>query len=334
MNAQALYPLLLEPIFQYRLWGGRRLAHILRAPLPGNDPIGEVWLLSDRDEHASVVANGSLQGQLLRQLLERWPEQLLGKLAGRFRRFPLLLKFLDAREFLSVQVHPSDGQASYLPAGESGKTEAWIVMEGGPKRLVYAGLKSNTTAENLRKAIADGTVSDHLAGFRPNPGDCVLLQAGTVHSLGDLVVFEVQQNSDVTFRLDDWNRVDARTGQPRPLQIDQAMACIDFTRGPVGPVTPKREESQDVPRERMVMCEQFGVWRMRGGSPFTVGAVDVPRVLVCLDGMGDLQHQDANYSVGRDDVMILPAALDASTFQPRGSVNLLELSLPDKPLNQ
>ena len=329
MSARALYPLLFEPIFQYRLWGGRRLAHLLRAPLPGNGPIGEAWLLSDRDEHASVVANGDLKGQSLRQVLEQWPEQLLGAMAGRFRRFPLLLKFLDARELLSVQVHPSDEQASYLPAGESGKAEAWIVMESGPKSLVYAGLKPNTSAEDLRRAIAQGTVSEHLAHFSPTPGDSVFLQAGTVHSLGDLVVFEVQQNSDVTFRLDDWNRVDAQTGRPRALQIDQAMACIDFARGPVGPVTPTLEESAGVLRERIILCEQFGLWRLRGGSPFAVGAVDTPRVLVCLDGLGDLQHEDANYSMGRGDVMLLPAAVGACVFQPRGSVNLLELSLPE-----
>jgi mannose-6-phosphate isomerase len=329
VSTRALYPLLFEPIFQYRLWGGRRLAHLLRAPLPGNGPIGEAWLLSDRDEHESVVAHGSLQGQSLRQLLDQWPKQLLGRLAGRFRRFPLLLKFLDARELLSVQVHPSDEQTSYLPAGESGKTEAWIVMESGPKSLVYAGLKPNTTAEDLRRAIAQGTVSEHLAHFSPTPGDSVFLQAGTVHSLGDLVVFEVQQNSDVTFRLDDWNRVDGQTGQPRALQVEQAMACIDFARGPVGPVAPQREESPGVLRERIVLCEQFGLWRLRGGSPFAVGAADTPRVLVCLDGLGDLQHEDANYSMGRGDVMLLPAVVGACVFQPRGSVNLVELSLPE-----
>ena len=326
---QVLYPLLFEPIFHYRPWGGRRLAHIFRATLPGDGPIGEAWVLSDRDDHASVVANGPLQGQSLRQLLEQSPQQLLGRLAGQFRRFPLLLKFLDAQERLSVQVHPSDQQKSYLPAGETGKSEAWIVMEVGPKGLVHAGLNPNITAEDLRRAIAHGTVSDHLARFSPKTGDGVFLQAGTVHSLADLVVFEVQQNSDVTFRLDDWNRIDARTGQARALHVDQAIACIDFTRGPVGPLTPTQEESHGVLRERVVSCEQFGLWRVCGGSPFAVGAADTPRVLVCLDGMGDLQHQDAHYSIGRGDAMLLPASVGTCVFQPRGWVNLLELSLPE-----
>ena len=110
MNHMTLYPLRFEPIYQYRLWGGRRLANLLSAPLPGDGPIGEAWLLSDRDDHPSVVADGPLKGQTIEELMQQWSEQLLGKLAGRFRRFPLLLKFLDARETLSVQVHPSDQQ--------------------------------------------------------------------------------------------------------------------------------------------------------------------------------------------------------------------------------
>ena len=140
MNSMPLYPLRFEPICQYRLWGCRRLASLLSAPLPGDGLIGEAWLLSDRDDHPSRVANGSLKGQTLGQLLKQWPEQLLGKMAGRFRRFSLLLKFLDARDTLSVQVHPSDRQPKYLPAGETGKTEAWVVLEAGHESLICHGL--------------------------------------------------------------------------------------------------------------------------------------------------------------------------------------------------
>ena len=164
----------------------------------------------------------------IQQLLEQSPEPLLGRLAGRYRRFPLLLKFLDASEMVSVQVHPSDRQTDYLPAGESGKTEAWVVLEAGPDSRIFAGLQPGSTADVLRRALADKTVADHLASFTPRPGDAVFLRAGTVHSLGGgVVVFEVQENSDVTFRLYDWDRIDARTGQPRSLQVDQALACFD-----------------------------------------------------------------------------------------------------------
>ena len=329
MSAHALYPLRFEPLYQYRLWGGRRLAGLLRAPLPGDGPIGEAWLLSDRDDHASVVADGPLKGRTLRQLLEQWPRQVLGRLAGGFRRFPLLLKFLDARELLSVQVHPSDRQTNYLPAGESGKTEAWIVLEAGPKGQIYAGLERATTIEDLRHAIANGTLPNLLARFEPAPGDGILLRAGTLHSLGDLVVFEVQQNSDVTFRLYDWNRVDARTGQHRALQIDQAMACVDLAQGVVGPVVPTVEESQPALRERLLHCEHFGLWRLSGESAFTVGAADTPRVLVCIAGEGELLYEDASYAVRRGDVLLLPAVVGACLLRPRGAVSLLELSLPE-----
>jgi mannose-6-phosphate isomerase len=299
MNQIPLYPLRFEPICQYRLWGGRRLAALLRAPLQGDGPIGEAWLLSDRDDFPSRVADGPLKGQSIKQLLAQSPEQLIGKLAGRFRRFPLLLKFLDARDMLSVQVHPSDLQTDYLPAGEHGKTEAWVVLEAEPKSRIYAGLKPGTTADDLRRALANRTVADHLASFTPRPGDGVFLQAGTVHSLGGLVVFEVQQNSDVTFRLYDWDRVDAKTGRPRDLQVDQAIACIDFAQGPVGPVALKMEAAQPVLRERLFHCEHFELWRLCGETLFMVGAEGTPRVLVCIAGAGQLEHNGAIYDVGK-----------------------------------
>jgi mannose-6-phosphate isomerase len=132
--------------------------------------------------------------------------------------------------------------------------------------------KPGTTADNLRRALANGTVADHLACFTPKPGDGVFMPAGTVHSLGDVVVFEVQENSDVTFRLYDWDHVDAKTGQPRPLQVDQAMACIDFAQGAGGPVVPVVDEVKPVLRERLFDCEHFGLWRFCAESPFGVGA--------------------------------------------------------------
>ncbi len=334
MSQILLYPLRFEPIYQYRLWGSRRLANLLSTPLPGDGPIGEAWLLSDRDDYPSRVADGPLKGRTLGQLIKQWPEQLLGKLAGRFRRFPLLLKFLDARDMLSVQVHPSDRQTNYLPAGEHGKTEAWVVLEAGPKSRIYAGLKPATTANILRRAIANRTLADHLASFSPKLGDGVFLPAGTVHSLGDLVVFEVQENSDVTFRLYDWNHVDAKTGRPRSLQVDQAIACIDFAQGAIAPVAPVVEKVKPVLRERIFSCEHFLLWRLRGESPFTVGAAGIPRVLVCLAGDGQLEHDGINHAVGKGDVLLLPAVVGACAFQPRRAVSLLEISLPERNITQ
>jgi mannose-6-phosphate isomerase len=325
----SLYPLRFEPIYQYRLWGGRRLADLLTAPLPGDGPIGEAWMLSDRDDHASWVADGPLKGRTLGQVLKLYPEQMLGTLAGRFSRFPLLLKFLDVRELLSLQVHPADDRKDLLPAGETGKTEAWVVLEAGTKSRIYAGLKPGTTADDLRRAAASGVVADSVASFVPKQGDAVLVPAGAVHSLGDVVVFEIQENSDVTFRLDDWGHVDPRTGRPRALQVDQALSAIDVAQGAVAPVSSVVEETTPVERERLFDCDHFRLWRLRGQSPFAVGAAGALRVLVCLEGTGLLEHGGETYAVGKGDVLLLPATVGACIFRPSGPVTLLEAALPE-----
>ncbi len=330
MSQVLLYPLRFEPIYQYRLWGGRRLASLLASPLPGDGPIGEAWVLSDRDGHSSRVADGPLKGQTIRQLLEQWPEPMMGKMAGRFDRFPLLLKFLDAGEMLSVQVHPSDAHKDLLPAGETGKTEAWVVLEAGRASRIFAGLKPGTTAGELRRGVANGTVVDRLASFAPKPGDGIFLPAGTVHALGGgVVVFEVQQNSDVTFRLYDWNHVDPRTGQPRTLQLDQALACIGFEKAEGGLVTPVVEATAPARRERLFDCESFRLWRLSGTSPFCVGIAEMPRVLICIAGDGQIEHGSAAYAVGLGDVLLLPAAVGTCAFRPSSAACVLEIALPD-----
>src|ERR1700677_618717 len=178
MDHVPLYPLRFEPIYQYRPWGGRRLADMLSAPLPGDGPIGEAWLLSDRDDHPSLVAPGPLKGKTIRQIMDESPQDLVGNLAQYYTRFPLLLKFLDVQEALSVQVHPSDAHKELIPEGETGKTESWVVLEKGPEACIFAGLKPDTTPAILSKAISNGTVADQLASFAPRLGDAVFIRAG------------------------------------------------------------------------------------------------------------------------------------------------------------
>jgi len=329
MSEIPLYPLRFEPIYQYRLWGGRRLAHLLSAPLPDKGPIGEAWILTDRDDHRSLVANGPLKGKNLQELIKQFPEEMLGKLAGHSHRFPLLLKFLDVSKTLSVQVHPPDAYKELIPPGETGKTEAWVVLQAGPEARIYAGLKPGATAEVLQQAITKGTVSEQLAHFIPTVGQAVLIPAGTVHALNDVVVFEVQENSDVTFRLFDWNHVDPQTNRPRPLQIDQALACINFKRGEVVPKTPVVEMAKPIQRERLMQCDHFGVWRIQGEAPFTVGAASLPRVLVCLAGEGRLKQGGVDCDFAQGDVVFLPAVIGACFCHPHGAVNVLEISLPE-----
>lgn len=324
-----LYPFRFDPIYQYRPWGGRQLAKLLRAPLPAEGPIGEAWALSDRRDFQSRVSDGPLKGVALHQLLEQFPEQVMGTTALPSGRFPLLLKFLDVRDLLSVQVHPSDEHADHLSEGETGKTEAWVVLRAGPKSRIYAGLRPGTSREDLQRAVDEGTLADNLACFTPRTGDAILIPAGTVHALGlGVVVFEVQQNSDITFRLYDWDHVDPRTGLPRPLQVDQAIACTDFARGALHPEVPVTEGTTPTVREQLVDCEQFRLWRISGRSPFTVGAGGVPRVLVCIAGAGAVEYGDAAYEIGKGDVMLLPAVTGVCLFRPSGPAKVLEVALP------
>jgi mannose-6-phosphate isomerase len=304
------------------------LGHLLRTPLPGGEPIGEAWLLSDRDDHPSIVAEGPLSGSTFRQVLEKFPAEIFGALSGRFARFPLLLKFLDVTGKLSVQVHPSDAAKEYIPVGETAKTEAWVVLRAGPEARVFAGLKAFTSSAALRRAVAAGTVAEDLASFTPRAGDTVLIPAGTVHSLSDVVVFEVQQNSDVTFRLYDWGHIDPATGQQRRLQVDQAMACIDFRQGALGPLPSQVEQREPVLREKLVQCDQFGVTRFQGLAPFTVGSPEQPRVLTCLSGGGQLESAGRDYPFHQGEVLLLPAAIGEIACRPSGPTSMLEISLP------
>jgi mannose-6-phosphate isomerase len=329
LSAVPLYPLRFEPIFQPRIWGGRRLASLF-GRLPGSEPIGEAWVLSDRADHQSRVACGPLMGRTIHQVIAKAPQQILGKQGEAKARFPLLLKFLDARDTLSVQVHPSDRHTELLPAGERGKTEAWVVLQAQASSRIYAGLKPGTTADQLRQALRERKLADYLPWFVPKPGDGVFLEAGTVHALGrDLVIFECQQNSDVTYRLYDWDRLDSKTGKPRPLHVDQALACTDFTRGPVGPITPVVEATASVRRERLFACDYFRMWRVTASEKFEVGGAGSCRVIVGIAGRGELQYPGGKTRVSAGDVLLLPAQLGACTCATSAPLTLLEIALPE-----
>jgi len=253
----------------------------------------------------------------------------MGKLSSRFTRFPLLLKFLDAHEMLSVQVHPSDAHPDLIPAGDTAKTEAWVVVEAEKGSQIYAGLKSSTTPGSLSESLKDGTIAERLVSISPKSGDAVFIPAGTVHTLGnDVVVFEVQQNSDVTYRLYDWGHIDSVTKELRPLQVDQALACIDFESRNSGLVPPRVETTMPVERERLFDCASFLLWRVRGQAQFTVGAIAEPHVLVGIEGSGRIMHDGTPYAVGKGDVWLLPAEVGVCAFEPSGEATMLEIAIP------
>jgi len=325
MTSQPLYPLRFIPMFQYRLWGGRALGDFMGTALPGEEPIGEAWILSDRDDFSSEIANGSWAGQTLSDLMQRRKVDILGPHAKRFSRFPLLLKFLDVEKMLSVQVHPRDDQVDLIPDGDTGKTEAWIVLNATAGARIYAGLKPGTTAKDLA-ALTAANADTYLPSFTPQVGQAVMIEAGTVHSLGDgVMVFEVQENSDTTFRLFDWDHIDAKTGKPRPLQVDKALSAIDFKQGAVKPVA----AGDNISRQDLLENTHFRLVRWQRSNEFAVGAPADPRVLVCAQGAGQVVVGDIKVTMKRGDVVLLPASVGAARFMPDGPVTVLEIAIPE-----
>ncbi|MBO3099012.1 type I phosphomannose isomerase catalytic subunit [Gelidibacter pelagius] len=324
-----LYPLKFEPIYQYRLWGGRRLAHLLSKPLPKDEPVGEACLLSDRKDHASKVVDGPLKGKTITELMQKCPVELMGENNAHFKRFPLLLKFLDCHEVLSVQVHPSDDQTAYIPEGDTGKTEAWVVLETADDSIIYSGLKKGTTKEDLLQSIETNSVSEKLHRFIPKIDDAVFIHSGTVHTLGGAVVFEVQENSDVTFRLYDWDRKDPKTGKPRELQVEKAMACIDYNQVEIGPIIPVK--STEVKNAELLFDnEHFKLWRIESDTQVDVGFKDEPVILVCINGKGTMRYENKDYSISKGEVMLLPAIVGQLELHPNSEITVLQIAIPQK----
>ncbi len=221
-----LYPFTFQPIFKERPWGGRSLERLYRKPLPPAALIGESWEVADRPGDATTIANGPLAGRDLRWLMEHRASELLGRVRAQNGRFPLLIKILDARRTLSVQVHPPPSEAARL--GGEPKTEMWYVADAAPGAELYAGLKAGVTSESFAAKIQTGQVAECLHRLRVEQGDAIFLPSGRVHAIGaGLVIFEIQQNSDTTYRVFDWNR-SGLDGKPRALHIPESLACIDF----------------------------------------------------------------------------------------------------------
>ncbi len=324
-----LYPLRFEPLFKHNLWGGRRLPAFLNRTPPHDDPIGEAWVLSDVDGSHSRVADGPLEGATLRELLARDPARIVGKAPAPHGKFPLLLKFIDARQELSVQVHPNDHHAAKLGPGFFGKTEAWVILEADPDTSkIYAGFAKGMTADKFRTALREKTTPATLHSFTPKPGDCVFLEAGTVHAIGaNILLFEVQQTSDITYRLSDWDRVDAKTGQPRQLHIDEGLVCADFARGPCDPVRPTVEEAEGVRREKLVGCQYFTLERDTSRIPFRVGAKGECRAVVCIGGAGEIEWRGKRYPIAVGDTVLLPAEVGETACLPKREIVVLECGL-------
>lgn len=221
-----LYPLTFHPIYKERIWGGRNLARLYGKDLAPDKRIGESWEISDRPEGANVIAHGALAGKNLRWLMETRAEEVLGRAAVAQDRFPLLIKILDATDRLSLQVHPPASVAARM--GGEPKTEMWYIADAQPGSELFVGLRRGVARADFERQIASGSVADCFHRIPVRAGDAMFLPSGRVHAIGaGLVIFEIQQNSDTTYRVFDWNRLDAN-GKPRDLHVAESLASIDF----------------------------------------------------------------------------------------------------------
>jgi mannose-6-phosphate isomerase len=310
------------------VWGGRRLGQRLGKDLPSDVPFGEAWEVSDHASHHSVVEFPDAD-LTLRHLMESHRDELLGPAASRHSVFPWLVKFLDANDWLSVQVHPDEDAVTRLWPGEGSKTEAWFVLDAEPDSRIYAGLLPGVDERALRRALAAGTVAECLHRFTPRAGDCLFLKAGTVHAVGGGVLMaEVQQTSDATFRLFDWNRQDA-AGKQRQLHIEEALASIHWDIGPVQPVRAHGYGTATESRQALVQCRYFHLEYVRQREPFTLGGTGRLQVAIALHGQLTLETLAFRQAFVPGETLVLPASLGVTSCLPAGSVGLLLATLPD-----
>jgi mannose-6-phosphate isomerase len=363
-----LYPLKFRPIFKERIWGGRELERLFKKPLPTSQPIGESWELVHRPDDVSVIANGRFAGKTLRWLLDLHADKILGTRTPSLRhsttpsrqsatqvsgfspppspRFPLLIKWLDARELLSVQVHPPPHAAAQL--GGEPKTEMWWVADATDDAEIFMGLKRGVTREQFERALTAGKVADCLHRVRPKRGDVFFIPSGRVHALGaGLVVLEIQQNSDTTYRVFDWNRTDA-SGRPRELHVAQALASIDFSDfepAPVGRFCESAESSVADSQSRaangrpIITCPHFQVRYLSIAAPHTDRCDGNNFQILCqLSGSALVAsrtappHESFQETLTSGEITLLPAVLGDFRIEPLAQpCELMQVTLPSWP---
>jgi mannose-6-phosphate isomerase len=320
----ALYPLRFHPILRRYLWGGRRLESLGKTLGEGSD-YAESWEIVDRPADQSTIAQGPLAGRTLSEVLTSNGPALVGRHAG-LASFPLLVKFLDAHERLSLQVHPDDRRAAQLNPPDLGKTEAWVILAAEPGSFLYAGLRRGVDRAVLEREVARHTCELCAHRVEPKAGECYFLPAGVVHALGPgLLVAEIQQASDTTYRLFDWNRR-GPDGQPRQLHVAQALDAIDYAYGPVSPQEPLRTDQPHV--ERLVECDKFVLDRWTFSGVQHAGGDDRCHILMVLEGTVGVAGDPAGEPLSKGGVVLLPAALGPVEIRTSEAAVLLDTYLP------
>jgi mannose-6-phosphate isomerase len=320
-----LYPLVFQPIFKERIWGGRELERLFNKKLPAAKPIGESWEISDRPGDESVVVNGSFAGKTLRSLMENYSLEILGRARpAAENRFPILCKILDAREKLSLQVHPPAAKAAELN-GEP-KTEMWFIADAGPRAELFVGLKRGVTRSEFEGKIAGGTVAECFHRAPVHAGDAMFLPSGRVHAIGaDLVIFEIQQNSDTTYRVFDWNRV-GLDGKPREMHVAQSLASIDFNDFEPALVSSTYAGDTIVRSRAVVRDPLFKVDHVEiknGGQ--TVLAENKLQILAVVRGKVEVENEGNTVTLNSGQFCLIPAELEKTTLTAGSDTSLLRV---------
>ena len=289
-------PIRFLPHYQTRVWGGRRLESVFHRELPTQEPFGESWQVSDRSEAMSTTPDGVS----LNDLWQNHREAVFGAVKSESESFPLLMKILDACDDLSIQVHPPADVAPGL--GGEPKTEMWFIAHADPGAKIYAGLRAGVTRAEFETAIQNGTVADLVHVIQPRSGDCLFIPSGRIHAIGaGLLIFEIQQNSDTTYRVFDWNRV-GLDGQPRQLHIAESLASIDFTD-----FEPQMHPAS--PEGVLASCDYFDV-RLASNRP-QIGQQGENLTIAIT--RGQITLGDDSFTAG--DFAIIPAAMTDSARQ-------------------
>ena len=306
-------PISFSPIYMTRVWGGRSLETIYQRNLPDDQPYGESWEISDRSDEQSIVSSGSYAGKSLHDLWTNHREKIFGKgFTG--DRFPLLIKILDARDDLSIQVHPPENLAREL--GGEPKTEMWYIADCDPGAKLYIGLKDECTRESFEQSLSEGSVEEQVHAVSPEPGESIFIPSGRLHAIGaGFLIYEIQQNSDTTYRVFDWNRV-GLNGAPRDLHIDESMASIDFN---------DFEPGMDQPAgDSLASCEYFVVQRHQlSKSEVIINTNDSFSIITVISGEVCTR---AGRVLKTGDFLILPR--NASPLTVEADCQILRTTLP------
>lgn len=302
MSLMQIYPLKFKPIFKERIWGGRTLRTVFNKNIPADRKIGESWELVDLPNGKSEIVNGELAGQRLADVIKEYPEQITGRV-NFSPPFPLLIKFLDAEDTLSVQVHPDVQTCRRMGKGDP-KTECWYIIAAEPGAVIYKGLKEGVTREQFADAVKDGEVAGLLAKVPVDVGQCHFLPAGTTHAIGaGLLIAEIQMPSDTTYRLFDWNRVDD-SGKPRQLHIAEALESIHFDSS--------GDNLSVTTAGRLVDCEYFKIDKhLQGAGSDVIVKAGVMSVLIIISGAGKITADGIDpVEFAAGDTLLIPAAFE------------------------